>query len=115
MAQDISDGYYKKHPTKMNFLGDVRSKEDFLDTGFHEEMENRKIQSGLSMPIDFLEENIESLSDDEKRLIYAELGKENVNTFLEDIRLTMIDSSSLIDKVAKELLQEDEEFNDCIE
>ena len=112
VAQDVSDGYYKKHPTKMNFLGDVRSKEDWLETDFHEEMDNRKIQSGLFLPIEFLEENIRSLSDDEKRIIHAELGKENVDTFLEDLRLTLLETTPSLEKLAEERQQEEEDEDD---
>ena len=90
IANDVSDGYYKKHPTKLTFLGEIRAKEHEIDPTFNEEIESRKKKkSGLSLPIDFLEENIEKLTEEEMRQIYAELGAENAETFLEDIKLAV--------------------------
>ena len=116
VANEISDGYYKHHPTKMTFLGDVKAKEELIpQTTFEESMETKKAHNGkgLSMPIDFLESNIDKLSDEEKRQIYAELGKDNADSFLEDLRMTLINSSSL-DKIAEELncasYDDDEDF-----
>jgi hypothetical protein len=112
VAQDVSDGYYNTHPTKLTFLGNVKAKEQSIQPTYNEEIAERKRKSsGLSVSIDFLEENIDKLSDDEKRQIYAELGKENVDTFLDDLRIAVIGSSS-ISKVAKELKKIDEDSSD---
>lgn len=90
IAEEIADGYYKKHPTKLNFLGEVRATEKEIPPTFNEEIENRKKKrSGLSLPINFLEENIDKLNEEEIRQIYAELGAENAETFLEDIKLAV--------------------------
>ena len=113
VAQDVSSGYYNSHPTKLTFLGDVKSKEQAIQPTYNEEIENRKEKSsGLSVSIDFLEENIDKLSDDEKRQIFAELGKENVTTFLEDLRIIAMETAS-IDKVSEELrkLESDDDCN----
>lgn len=104
IANEVADGCYKHHPTKLTFLGDVKAKEELVpQTTFEEMMEDRKAHNkGLSMPIDFLELNIDKLSNEEKRQIYAELGKDNADAFLEDLKMTLINSSSL-DKIAEEL------------
>jgi hypothetical protein len=103
VAQDVSDGYYKKHPTKLTFMGDVKAKEQ--EVTFNKKMErDSKKSSGLSLPIDFLEDNLDKLSNEEKRQIFAELGKENSETFLEDLRIAMLDAKiENIEKLAKEL------------
>jgi hypothetical protein len=92
IATDIADGYYQKHPTKLTFLGEVRAKEQEIQPTYNEEIESRskkKEGTGLVLPIDFLEENIDKLSEAEIRQIYAELGAENAETFLEDIKLAI--------------------------
>ena len=117
VANEVSDGYYNHHPTKLTFLGDVKAKEELIpQTTFEEAMEDRKAHNkGLSMPIDFLEANINKLSNEEKRQIYAELGKDNADAFLEDLRMTLITTSSSLDKIAEELsyelyVEEEEDF-----
>jgi hypothetical protein len=104
VANEVSEGYYKHHPTKLTFLGDVKAKEEMIpQTTFEESMEDKKASSkGLTMPIDFLEANIDKLSVEERRQIFAELGKESAETFLEDLKLTLIGSSPL-EKIAEEL------------
>ena len=90
VAGDVSEGNYKKHPTKLNFLGVVRATEKEIPPTFNEEIENRKIKrSGLSLPINFLEENIDKLNSEEIHQIYAELGAANAETFLEDIKMAV--------------------------
>lgn len=108
VARDVSDGNYKKHPTKLTFLGEARAKEQSVDTTVNKEVvtfddaEQEKTgstKSKLSMPIDFLEENIDKLSEEEVRQIYAELGTEHVDAFLEDIRLALAGSDENIDRM----------------
>ena len=90
IAGDVSEGYYQKHPTKLTFLGEIHAKEKELETTFNEEIETRKKKkSGLLLHIDFLEENIDKLTEEEMRQVYAELGAENAETFLEDIKLAV--------------------------
>jgi len=107
VAQDVSDGHYKKHPTKLTLAGDVHAKETTAKETFNEmKLDKSKKGSGLKLPIDFLEENIQKLSDDEKRQIFAELGTDDADIFLNDIKMAFIDSSSLdklADKIAKDL------------
>jgi len=104
VAQDVSDGYYKKHPTKLTFTGDVKSKEQAVNKTFNElKLVKSKKGSGLTLPIDFLEENIQKLSDEEKRQIFAELGTDDADIFLNDLKMTIIESSPSLDKLAKGL------------
>jgi len=117
VANEVSEGYYKHHPTKMTFLGDVKAKEEIIpQTTFEESMEDKKAHTntskGLSIPIDFLEENINKLSDEEKRQIYAELGNDNADTFLNDLKMTLMNFSSF-DKVAEEFVNnlDEEDFS----
>lgn len=87
VAQDVSDGYYKKHPTKLIFTGDVNIKEEAI-TPYTPDKQDKK-KAGLQTPIDFLEENIHMLSDNEKRQIFAELETESVDAFLNDLRYAL--------------------------
>lgn len=107
VAQDVSDGYYKKHPTKLTLTGDVHAKETSVTETFNEsKLEKKKKGSGLSLPIDFLEDNIQKLSDEEKRQIFSELGTDNATVFLNDLKMAFIDTTSLdklADKLAKDL------------
>lgn len=113
IAQDVSEGYYKKHPTKMTFSGEARAKEQSTESTishptFNEMKEDDesvelKKSSGLSLPIDFIEEHIQELSDEEKRQIFSELGNDNADAFLRDLKIAMLDSTPSIDKIAKEL------------
>jgi len=113
IAQDVSDGYYKKHPTKLTLTGDVKAKETEATKTFNEaKLEKSKKGSGLSLPIDFLEENIQKLSDEEKRQIFAELGSDNAATFLNDLKIAFIDTTSLdklADKLAKNIDSSDDD------
>lgn len=113
VAQDVSDGYYKKHPTKLTLTGDVKAKETEATKTFNEaKLEKSKKGSGLSLPIDFLEENIQKLSDEEKRQIFAELGSDNAATFLNDLKIAFIDTTSLdklADKLAKDIDSSDDD------
>jgi len=104
VAQDYSEGYYKKHPTKLTWKGDVKSKETLSETFNDVILDTDKKGTGLSLPIDFLEENIQKLSNDEKRQIFAELGTDDADVFLNDLKLTLLETSPL-DKIAKELEQ----------
>lgn len=120
VAQDISDGYYKKHPTKLTFLGDASAKETQIGPTANEIFESKdkeikKKSSKVSLPIDFLEENIDKLTDDEKRQIFAELGGNDADIFLNDLRLTVLGASVLPDKLATELLKESENVEDLDE
>jgi hypothetical protein len=89
VAGDVSEGNYNVHPTKLTFLGDIHAKETAILPTSDEFISDKsdKKANGLYFPIDFIEENIDRLTNDEKRQIYAELGDENnVEAFLDDMR-----------------------------
>lgn len=111
VAEDNAKGAFKHHPTKLTFMGDVKAKDN--DATFNEKMEKKEKTSGLLFPIDFLEENLHKLSEAEKRQIYAELGEDHAQAFLEDLRLTMADVD--IKKIAKELSTDDDTTDDSAE
>ena len=120
IANEVSEGYYNSHPTKMTFSGDVKSKETestLEGPTSHEKIEEmndepKKKSSGLSLPIDFIEEHISEMNDDEKRQIFAELGDENAEVFLRDLKLAIIDSEADMDRAASDWgLDTDEEEN----
>jgi len=103
VAQDFSEGYYKKHPTKLTWTGDVSAKETMSEQTFNElKIDTEKKGSGLSLPIDFLEEHMHELSNDEKRQIFAELGADDADVFLNDLKMALMESTFL-DKIAEEL------------
>ena len=108
VALDISEGNYNTHPTKLTWLGDAHTKERAILPTFNEEKLKDRKATGLVLPIDFLTENIDKLSDEEKRQIYAELGEDNSEGFLENLRLAMLDSDTTIEKLAEELSTEED-------
>lgn len=105
VAEELSEGLYNHHPTKLTFNGSVKNKSsvETIPQSTFEEVQEKKKKSGLVLPIDFIEANINKMSDDEKRQIYAELDQENADAFLEDLKLAMIDQEVDIDKIATEL------------
>jgi len=105
VANDVSEGNYKTHPTKLTLLGDVHTKESAIEPTFDEVIsktpEKRdKKTSGLYFPIEFIEENISKFTDDEKRQVYAELGDEgSVEAFLSDMR-SVLGQAALLAPIA---------------
>ena len=124
VAQEVSEGNYKKHPTKLTFSGEARAKEKSTESTishptFNEstlEEEDRKEASGLSLSIDFIEQNIDKLSDDEKRQIFSELGNDSADAFLRDLKMAMLDSVS-VENLPKDLdfIEETEETEETEE
>jgi len=97
VSAEVSEDYYKHHPTKLTFLGDVRAKEEVIPKITYTEYAEENIEKtahGLQLPIDFLEENIDGLTDVEKYQIYTELGKKTANIFLQDIGRVLSDAEN---------------------
>jgi len=116
ITQDVSEGYYQKHPTKLTFLGKAQSERAIPEeVCTNKELEDRGLLNAsknhhrLFTPINFLEEHIAEFTDKDKELILTELrDPDRVGQFLSSLEDEETSLSSINNEASNDSLEEEE-------